>query len=163
MAITFGGAGHLELMLVLQSVQPAIGARARREVTREPARTTVREAVHSGRLAVKAVDLSNEKEVKALARFDAEPGFRGRGDAEVLALAVRHRYLVGTDDRAMRAAAAKVVGLTRLVSTLDTLVWARRESRLSATQAKRILRELDIGPEIARRLKQAGKTLEDLA
>jgi hypothetical protein len=162
MAITFGSAGHLQLVLDAELVSPAIGARAMREVAREPARTAVHEAVKAGRLQIQAIDLTKGDEVKALARFDADPAFRGRGDAEVLALAEQRGYLVGTDDRAIRTAAMKAIGAARLVSTLDVLVWARRQSRLSAAQAKKILRQLDIGSEIERQLQRAGIGIEDL-
>ena len=49
------------------------------------------------------------------------------------------------------------------VSTLDVLVLAVRQDRLTPAAAERLLGRLDVGPAYRRRLGDEGKVLRDLA
>ena len=55
--ITFGSAGRFDLILDLKRHAVAIGARASREVVRDPARSLVRTAIEAGVLPVESIDL----------------------------------------------------------------------------------------------------------
>lgn len=162
LAITFGNAQRLDLITDLSTHRAAIGARARREVVKPPAPEELDRAVHSGTIEVVSVDLSNADEQQALARFDGLPAFRGRGDAEVLALATTRGYLVGSDERAIRRVARQEVGRSRLVSTLDIIVLAARDGRISIREGRALLERLDVGPAYLRALNEKGLRLEDL-
>jgi hypothetical protein len=73
------------LILDLERHAVAIGARASREVVRDPARSRVRAAIEAGTLPVESVDQRDSRELSALRRYDSMPAFQGRGEAEVLA------------------------------------------------------------------------------
>lgn len=162
LAITFGNAGALDLVTGIERYDVVIASRAIGEVTRPPASHALREAVEEGRIRSAAVDLSVPEEQDALVRFDTMPAFRGRGDAEVLALAVSRGYAVGTDERAIRRVAKAELTSRHLVSTLDVLVLAVREERVSARKAAGLLGRLDVGPAYLKRLKETGLDFEDL-
>ena len=112
--ITFGSTGNLSVVTELQQHRLCIASRAVAEVIREPAASALRAAVSAGRIAVESADIENAAEQQALARFDARPAFRNRGDAEVLALAVARGYLLASDENAVRHAARLNSGNTAL-------------------------------------------------
>jgi hypothetical protein len=109
-AITFGNAARLDLVTGMAGWRVAIGARARVEVARDPAAGQLRAAIEDGSLSVAAIDLGVPAEASALADFDRRPAFRGRGEAEVLALARSRGYAVGSDERAVLTAARSEFG-----------------------------------------------------
>jgi hypothetical protein len=115
--------------------------------------------IESQVIAVEAVDLAVGAEQEALARFDARPAFRNRGEAEVLALAATRGYIVGSDEVAVRRAALSEFGVSRLAGTLDFLKWAVVEGRATALQAEILLKGLDVGPGILRELARRGLTV----
>ena len=130
---------------------------------RPPARNALARAVADGEIEIETIDLAVSNEQEALARFDARPAFRGRGDAEVLALAVTRGYVVGSDERALRRAVRVELDRSCLMSTLDVIVLAVREARTSVEEGERLLSSLDIGPLYLLRLEEAGLTLRELA
>lgn len=160
--ITLGNAGELGLVLANPRLTVLVGSRALGEVVRPPASDALTGAVANGTLGMEAVDLDNAAEAGELARFDAMPAFRGRADAEVLALANCRGGCVGSDDRAVRHVAAGLLGATRVVGTLDILVWSLRDGRLDVAEAEALLDRLDVGAGIRARLAAAGRTLADL-
>lgn len=162
MAITFGSVGRLDLITALKQARVVIAARAAEEVLSPAARSALQAALSSEQIHRASIDLSVPDEQESLARFDTVPAFRARGDAEVLALAVCRGLLVGSDDVAVRRHARREVGSGRLVSTLDVLVLAVRQERLTSAAAERLLDRLDIGPAYRRRLGDEGKVLRDL-
>jgi hypothetical protein len=159
--ITFGSAGRLDLILDLERHAVAIGARASREVVRDPARTRVRTAIEAGVLPVESVDMKDPHELSELRRYDSMPAFRGRGEAEVLAIAEVRGCLVGSDDAAVLRAALASSGIPGVVTSLDLIVWAIRERRITLRQADGLIGQLDIGPRIRKRLEHAGRDLAD--
>lgn len=162
LVITFGNADALELVTGIEGYEVVIASRAIGEVRRPPASRSLRAALEERRIRSTAIDLSVAGEQDALARFDAMPAFRGRGDAEVLALAVSRGYAVGTDERAIRRVVKAELTPRHLVSTLDVLVLAVRQGRMSARKAVRLLERIDVGPAYAKRMKDAGLAFEDL-
>ena len=162
LAITFGNARALHLVTDLARYRLTIASRAFEEVLRPPAREALLVALDEGRIKMESLDLTVVREQEALARFDAMPAFRGRGDAEVLALAVCRGHAVGTDERAIRRIVRAELGSSHLVSTLDVLVLATREGLMSAAEAVRLLARLDVGPRYIDRLEAQGLTLGDL-
>jgi hypothetical protein len=162
LVITFGNAGRLDLVTDLTRYRVTVSSRATREVTRPPAHDALWQALDDGGIRSVSVDLSVPEEQDALARFDAMPAFRGRGDAEVLALAVARGYAIGTDERVIRRIVLSELAPSRLVSTLDVIVLAVREGRLSARDGRRLLGALDVGPTYLGRLEAEGRTLADL-
>jgi predicted nucleic acid-binding protein len=160
--ITFGNAGRIDLLTGLQTAQVVIGRRALSEIRKPPARDALRAAVDAGGILVKTIDLSDVREQAALARFDARRAFQGRGDAEVLALAACRGYIVASDERAIQRTALQEFGKQRVAGTLDILIWAVREERLTIDGADALLKVLDSGPGVAARLASRGATLEDL-
>jgi len=162
LAITFGNAHALHLITDLTRYQVTIASRALEEVLRPPASEVLVAALDEGRIRKESVDLTVVQEQLALARFDAMPAFRGRGDAEVLALGICRGHAVGTDERAMRRVVRAELGPSHLVSTLDVLVLAVREGLMSADEAVRLLARLDVGPRYIDRLEARGQTLSDL-
>ncbi len=119
-------------------------------------------SIASGRLCVESIDLENPAEQEALQAYDARPAFRGRGDAEVLALAATRAYIVASDERAIRATVLAEWGPSRLAGTADFIVWAVREDRLGAGDAEGVLLELDSGTRVLAQLKHQGRTLRHL-
>jgi hypothetical protein len=160
--ITFGRAGRFDLILDLERQAVAIGARASREVVRDPARTRVRSAIEAGALPVESVDLSDPRELSTLRRYDSMAAFQGRGEAEVLAVAEVRGCLVGSDDAAVLRAAVASSGIPGVVTSLDLIVWAVREGRITLRQSEELIDRLDIGPWIRKRLERAGHDLADL-
>ncbi len=162
-AITFGNAARLDLLTGMAGWRVAIGARARVEVARDPAAGQLRAAIEDGSLSVAAIDLGVPAEASALADFDRRPAFRGRGEAEVLALARSRGYAVGSDERAVLTAARSELGTGLAFSSLELLVAALRERRIEPGAANALLARLDTGPRIIRYLATHGRSLEELA
>jgi hypothetical protein len=161
-AITFGNAARLDLITGLAAYRVAIGARARAEVARDPTAGQLRAAIESGSLSVAAIDLGVPAEAAALAELDRRPAFKGRGEAEVLALARSRGYAAGSDERAVLTAARSEFGAHLAFSSLDFLVFALRENRVEPGEADGLLARLDSGPQIRRYLAAHGRSLEDL-
>lgn len=161
-AITFGNVARLDLVTGIRGYQVAIGARSRAEVSRDPARRLVQEAISSGALVVAGIDLAIPAEVAALADFDRRPAFKGRGEAEVLALARIRGYAVASDERAVLTAARAEAGSGPAFSSLELLVLAVRESRLDLASANALVGKLDTGRQIVRYLQNRGVSLQDL-
>lgn len=161
LAITFGQQKRLKL-ITDSSRRIVIGARAREEVERPPARTELDEALREGEVEVESIDLDEPDEQDALARYDAMPAFRDRGDAEVIALAVTRGYIVGSDDQAIRRHVREDLGPTRIAGTLDVVVWAVRDGRMTLDDAMAFLRACDVGPALLVALDAQGRSLEEL-
>lgn len=162
LGITFGSAGRLELLTRLGGYRVVIGARALAEIRRPPASTAIRAAVTAREITVESINLDDPGERRALADWDARTAFRGRGEAEVLALASARGYIVGSDERAVLRAARQRWGARRAASTLDVLIWAIREDRLTIAEADALLGRLDVGPGIAKQMLRLGQNLRDL-
>lgn len=161
LAITFGQQERLKL-ITGSSRRIVIGARARDEVERPPAKIELEEALRSGEVEVESVDLDNPEEQEALARYDAMPAFHDRGDAEVIALAVTRGYIVGSDDQAIRRQVRNDLGPARIAGTLDVVVWAVRDGRMTTEAAMEFLEACDVGPALLEALEAQGRTVEDL-
>lgn len=159
--ISFGNAGRLDLIDGLQLDSVCVSARARVEVVRDPARVAMEASIAAGRLSVVSIDLENPAEQDALRDFDARPAFRGRGDAEVLALAACRGYTVASDERAVRAVVRERWGNQRLAGTADFIVWAVREGRIEVAEAECALAQLDSGGAVLAELRRLGRTLRD--
>ena len=162
MVISFGNAGRLDLIDTLRLHCVCVSARARAEVVRDPARAALEASIAAGRLCAEQIDLQNPAEQEALQKYDARPAFRGRGDAEVLALAESRGHIVASDERAMRSAVVAAWGAQRLAGTADFIVWAVREGRLLAEQAESVLGQLDSGARILWQLRREGRDVKDL-
>lgn len=160
--ITFGSVERLDLVLDLERHLVAMGARAAGEVVRDPARGLVRSAIDRGDLPVLSVDLEDREELSALIRYESVPAFRGRGEAEVLAIAVSRGHLVGSDDEAVLRVALPVPTIPGVVTSLDLIVWAIREERIDIRRAERLIDRLDIGPRIRDRLERLERNLAEL-
>lgn len=160
--ITFGNVGRLSLITELRDRALLTTDRVRNEVLLPPASTALADAIRRGSIGTVAINLDVEQELTALATFDAMPGFRGRGEGEVLALAEVHGYVVGSDEIAVRRTAAMRFGAGRVATSLDILVYAMREGRLDLLEADALLDELDVGPGIRRTLTARGVTLAQL-
>ncbi|HUP00172.1 MAG TPA: hypothetical protein VM737_01430 [Gemmatimonadota bacterium] len=161
-AISFGNIERIDLLAELREVEVRIGAKALKEVVRDPAASLTRAAVADGSLRVESIDLDDPEEADALVRFESMPAFRGRGDAEVLAIAASRGRLVGSDDEAILRIVRRTPGIPGFVSSLDVLVWAIREERLSLEEAERLIRSLDIGARIRESLNRRRQALADL-
>lgn len=160
--ITFGNCRALELITRCTRFQGEVGGRVQAEVLRPPASNELRAALRAGALRSVELDLYDSREAGQLQRFEERPAFRGRGDAEVLALAVSRQGWVGSDDPAVRRAATGELGKNSVVGSLDLLVWAVRDGRLGMPESKKLISRLDVGPRINRSLAAAGVTMEDL-
>jgi predicted nucleic acid-binding protein len=162
MIISFGNAGRLDLVDALRLDRVCVSARARSEVVRDPARAAMEASIAADRLCVETIDVENPAEQEALQAYDARAAFRGRGDAEVLALAASRAYIVASDERAMRSAVLAAWGSHRLAGTADFIVWAVREGRLGAGDAEDALAQLDSGARVLAQLKREGRSLSEL-
>lgn len=162
LVITFGNEERLELV-TNGSRRVIIGSRAAEEVKQPPASVQLESAIEEDAITVESIDLDESEEQEALARYDAMPAFRDRGDAEVIALAVTRGYVVGSDDQAIRRQVRRDLGPERIAGTLDLTVWAIREDRMTVSDAEAFLRACDVGPSILRALRVQGVELEDLA
>ncbi len=160
--ISFGNVGRLHIVDTLQRDSVCVGVKVRSEVLREPARAAMEASIAGGSLAVVHVDLENPVEQEAWQKFDSRPAFRGRGEAEVLALAETRGYIVASDERAVRLVVRERMGELRLAGTADFIVWAVREGRLSVAEAHAVLTELDSGVAVLTHLSRQGSTLRDL-
>lgn len=160
LTITFGNVQALDMLTGLRRCRLTIAQRAAAEVTRDPAANQLSGALAAESISIATIDLDASKEQEALARFDATPQFRGRGDAEVLALAVSRRWIVGSDDAAVRRAAIGELGETRVAGTLDFLRWAVVEGRCTTSEAVTLLGRLDVGDGLLGRIAAAGTTPE---
>lgn len=161
-AITFGAQKRLDLVSSLQSRRVIIAERARKEVKRPPASIELDTAIEEGTIEVESIDLEVEREQEALTRYDGRAAFRGRGDAEVIALASVRGYVVGSDDAAVRRTVRRDLGNARVAGTLDILVWAMRDDRISSEDAQRFLEDCDVGSMIVEALEARGIRLSDL-
>lgn len=159
--ITFGNEEQLELVAG-SSRRVVISARAEGEVARPPARSELDRALDAETIEVEGIDLDDPREQEALTRYDEKPAFRGRGDAEVLALATSRGYVVASDDQAIRRQVIRDLGPDRIAGTLDLVVWAVRDGRLSRTDAQEFLRTCDVGAALLEALRQKGQRLDEL-
>lgn len=162
MVITFGTQRRLDVVASLRGYEALVGSRADGEVLRDPARSRLDVALEHGEIRRVSIDLAVAAEQDALRKYDAMPAFRGRGDAEVLALAESRAMAVGSDDAAVQRSVRKELGPRRLLSSIDVLVLVVREGHLSLAHAERLLDRLDVGPHYQARLASAGLTLGDL-
>jgi hypothetical protein len=105
--ITLGTADALWLLRDLPNWTSVTCERAVKEVVRPPACNRVQAAIDDGWLSLVSIDLETDAERLALLEFDAQPAFRGRADAEVLALAKERGFTVGSDDRRVRREALR--------------------------------------------------------
>jgi len=161
--IAFGNAGQFDLIAHLQAHQVCIGERAAAEVTRPPAFDALTQAFAAGMVGRETIDLANPTEQDALARFDSLPAFTGRGDAEVLALALTRGYVIGSDDTAVRSHGVAALGSPQhLAGSLDFLRWAVREDRLAIQDGHATLAAIDPGGSILAVLTRRGQKLEDV-
>jgi predicted nucleic acid-binding protein len=133
-----------------------------REVTRPPAVTALQRAIEDGSVGTTSIDMTLPAEQDALVRFDRVPAFRGRGDAEVLAVAVERGYLICSDDPAVRRSATAELGRGRVAGSLDILVWAVSEKRLSVQDAEQLFHRLDVAPGLESAMKKRGVSLAEL-
>jgi len=161
LVITFGGTGQLDLVSGGDH-RVVIGKRASAEVIHAPARPQLDAALENGSIDLESVDLDREAEQEALARYDSFVAFRNRGDAEVIALAATRGYIVGSDDAAVRRRVRADLGPERIAGTLDVVVWAIRDGRLSLAGADAFLTKCDVGPHLLRTMEASGTSLEDL-
>lgn len=160
--ITFGNADALDVITRLRRHEVGVCPRVVDEVTKPPAAEALRDAVNQGIVGQLSLDLTDATERSNLQRFDSRPAFRNRADAEVLALAISRSYIVGSDETAVRRAAAEELGWEMVAGTLDFLVWAVRERRVALAQAEVLLETLDVGPSIIETLARSSKTFGDL-
>lgn len=161
-AITFGEQERLDLVWGLESRRVIIAERAREEVMLPPASIQLDDAIRKGTIEVESIDLEDDREQEALTRYDARAAFRDRGDAEVIALASVREYVVGSDDAAVRRAVRRDLGDARIAGTLDILVWAIRNGRISSEEAEEFLESCDVGSMIIEGLETQGTRLSDL-
>ena len=160
--ISFGNAGYLHLIDELQHDSVCVSARARLEVIRDPARSAMDASIGAGRLSVTSIDLYDAAEQSALQQYDARAAFRGRGDAEVLALATARGFTVASDELAIRKVVISQLGPARIAGTADLVVWAVREGRISLDLGEDALKGLDSGAAVLAELQRRGETLKDL-
>lgn len=162
LVITFGSTERLDLLIDAPVERVVVAARVFAEVTRPPSRDLLEAAVNDSRIQIEAIDLDRRTEQEAFARFNARPAFRDRGEAEVLALAVARNYIVGSDERPVRTATIQELGLQRIAGSLDVLIWAIRDGRLSLVEAEALVNHLDSGEGIQRLLRVHGTRLSEL-
>lgn len=162
LAITHGNARALDLVIDLRCHDVTIAQRAMKEVTRQAARDELESAVGQAKLRVESIIPEVPGDQEALARFDSSPRFRGRGDAEVLALAAARGWIVGSDDVAVRRVAVEAFGPGRVAGTLDFLRWAVSEGRLTLREGVERLQGLDVGPGLLRRLQRQRMSVEEV-
>ncbi len=162
LVITFGNVEAFEIVAQLRRHRVTISRRAAAEVTRPPALDQLNSAIEHGLVAVEQIDLDAGDEQEALARFDNSPRFRGRGDAEVLALAISRGWIVGSDETAVRRAAQSEIGAARVAGSLDFLRWAVIERRITTAQAVALLGRVDVGSGLLQRIEASGQTPEEL-
>jgi len=160
--ISFGNAGHLDIIDELQQDEVCISVRARSEVVRDPARFALESSIASAHISVASIDIANPTEQQALQQYDARPAFRGRGDAEVLALGASRGYVVASDEHAIRSIVIGERGGKHIAGTLDFIVWAVREGRLAIVDAELALSRIDSGSRVLAQSQRGGRTLSDL-
>lgn len=160
LVITFGNIESLDIVASLGSHRIAIASRAAGEVRRPPASLELARCLDDGSIEKVAIDPYVAAEQDALVRFDASARFRGRGDAEVLAIAAARGWIVGSDELAIQRVALQEFGPRRLAGTLDFLRWAVIESRVTVAEAVGTLNRLDVAPTLLRRIRDAGLTPE---
>jgi len=151
----------LPVIAELRLHQVVVGSRSHSEVRREPAVSQMQAAISSQRIGLVTVDLGDATEQGALQQYDARIAFRGRGDAEVLALAKARGYIVGSDDRALRSAAL-VDCAGGSATAVDILRWAVLEGRLSVRDAVALLQRLDVIDSVRLQVQREGIDVVDL-
>lgn len=145
--ITLGGADALWLLRDIPGWRAVTCQRAVAEVLRPPASRRVRAALEEGWLGLVTIDLEIAAERRALIEFDAQPAFRNRADAEILALARTRGYVVGTDDRRVRREAERF-GSDRVAGCIDLLIFSMRAGRLDVSEARTWLGRFGIRSDI---------------
>ena len=83
-------------------------------------------------------------------------------EAEILAVSVSRGHLVCSDDPAVRRTAVAELGRNQVAGSLDLLVWAVREERLSVVGAVSLFDKLDVAPGIQRKLQSEDRVIDDL-
>lgn len=102
LVITFGNADRLNLLASTPTRRTVIPPHSAREVSRPPASVALADAIARGLIASEAIDVDDAAEQDAFREANEAPAFRDRGDAEVLALARSRRWILGSDDTALR-------------------------------------------------------------
>lgn len=157
-AITFGKVARFDLVTGLVGHRVVIASRALTEVRRRPARA-IEEAIRASTLVVEGVDLSDASEAAALADFDRRPAFRGRGEAEVLALARTRGYVVASDEVAVLRAARDEFGPARVLHSPALLKRAVAEERISVDDAEALLHRSDVARAVEDAVARLGITV----
>jgi|GEM_PF-3488408 len=160
-AITYAKVGRLDLVTGARGYRVVMAARARSEIRKEPARSHVAAAERAGDLTIEGVDLDAAEEVAALARYDAKPAFRGRGEAEVLALAAARGYAVASDEVPVLHAARTEFGAERVYTAASLLRLAVREERISAADAEALFERMDVAPGVTASLVRLGTSVSE--
>ena len=120
--ITFGNADALDVLTQLE-IHPVVTCpRVIAEVVKPPADTAVGDAVDDSRIQLVGINPEDPSEQETLRRFDSMPAFRGRADAEVLALAVTRQMIVASDEVKIQRLVRAELGVTHLATTLTFLV-----------------------------------------
>lgn len=162
---TFARVDRLDLLTTIPSIRVVIGRIASTEVRKEPAKSILAKAIRSADLSVEAIDLNSETEVAALAYFDRMVAFEGRGEAEVLALALSRGYGVASDEVAVcvaARAALPVLGPNACLMTTHLLRMAVGDGRLTLQDAVALFHRMDVAPGKLANLRRLGHTVEDL-
>lgn len=160
---TFGRVNRLDLVTSIPATRVVIGHIACAEVSKEPAKSVLAKALKAASLAVEAIDPSVSAEAAAWAHFDAMPAFRGRGEAEVLALAVSRGYAVVTDEVAVCSAARVALSHTEsCFMTTHLLQMAVADGRLALSEAVTLFHSLDVAQGKLASLRRLGHSIEDL-
>lgn len=160
--LTFAKVNRLDLIIDLEGFRVAIAARAHAEVKREPAVSVLARAVRLARIAVESVDLGVPREAAALALFDSMTAFRGRGEAEVLALAIERGYVIATDEPAVRDALRARAPQAPFMTSTHVLKQAVAERRLTHDDAVALFNTLDVAHGTRALLRKLGYSIEDL-
>lgn len=79
-----------------------------------------------------------------------------------MALASCRKLLIGSDDLGVRRLAIREFGAPRVAGTLDLLIWAVTEGRISRRDATVLLPKLDSGPRVIATLERQARRLSEL-
>lgn len=160
--MTFAKVNRLDLITGTHDARVVIGSRAHAEVRREPSLSVLAKAVRLQHIHVESVDLGDPREATALALYDGMPAFRGRGEAEVLALVVTRGYVLASDEVAVRDALRVCDANVSFVTSTHILKQAVLEQRISPSDAIALFHTLDIAKGTSALLRRLGLSLEEL-
>jgi predicted nucleic acid-binding protein len=140
LALTLNAAGSLDLMFENTRYDWWITPLVRDEVLRAEAQQALNRAITGGRLKMAEINMADSAELQ---RWAAWSEHVDAGEAEAIALALSRGWLIALEDRQAQRTLDREAGPGKWINTVNLLLDAVADDRLSMSAADQVFRALD--------------------